>query len=189
MMITSNPGIALLAIGLEFHIKSEPFRFGFDEKELGGSAGFRERWDIEFPLDELSGQGDILPFEWISWSEKNDVALVYLGFVHHRSGYRALSAHNKKWSAVLSRVEIYGNCMEINALGACSSRYQILLGCHFVPSCYFVCHCIWEFLHFLSNVNLFLESIAVYSDVVSHAWQRMAKGTNGRITRFPVLSV
>jgi hypothetical protein len=57
------------AFGLEFDTRRGPYRLLFDEGKLRGSAGFRELWSVDFPLDQLSGQRHITRFGWINMPE------------------------------------------------------------------------------------------------------------------------
>jgi hypothetical protein len=55
-MVESNRCSAFQILGFQFDIRSEPYRLLFNEEKLRESAGSRELWSIEFPLDQLSIQ-------------------------------------------------------------------------------------------------------------------------------------
>jgi hypothetical protein len=57
-MVELNIWGAFRAIGFEFEFdtEAEPYRLLFNEEKLRQSAGFRELWLIDFPLDQLSSR-------------------------------------------------------------------------------------------------------------------------------------
>jgi hypothetical protein len=70
---TVEPNIwgAFQALGFEFEFDttSEPYRLIFNEEKLRESAGFRELWSIDFPLDQLSTRRRAARFAWIHQPE------------------------------------------------------------------------------------------------------------------------
>jgi hypothetical protein len=68
-VIRSKRWGAFQALGLEFDVKNVPYGLLFDEIKLRESAGFQERWSIDFPLDHLSGQQRTARFGWINKPE------------------------------------------------------------------------------------------------------------------------
>jgi hypothetical protein len=68
-MIWPNTWGAFRALGFEFDVRNVPYRLLFDEIKLRESAGFRELWSVDFPLDQLSGRRSIIRFGWINKPE------------------------------------------------------------------------------------------------------------------------
>jgi hypothetical protein len=68
-MIRHNIWGAFRALGLEFDVKSVPYKLLFDEIKLRESAGFRELWSVDFPLGQISGRRRIARFGWINKAE------------------------------------------------------------------------------------------------------------------------
>ena len=55
-----------IGFGFGFDTESEPYRLLFDGEKLRQSAGFRELWSIDFPLDQLSSRRQNARFGWIN---------------------------------------------------------------------------------------------------------------------------
>jgi hypothetical protein len=78
-MVEPNVCGAFQAIGsefefeFEFDIEVEPYRLLFNEENLRQSAGLREWWPIDFPMDQLSSwrqrQRQNVRFRWINKQE------------------------------------------------------------------------------------------------------------------------
>jgi hypothetical protein len=62
---------AFQALGFEFEFDttSKPYRLLFNEEKLRESAGFRELWSIDFPLDQVSTRRRAAKFGWINRPE------------------------------------------------------------------------------------------------------------------------
>jgi hypothetical protein len=66
-MLELNIWGAFQALGFEFEFDqtNEPYRLSFNEEKLRESAGFRELWSIDLPLDQLCCQLDDVPLNLV----------------------------------------------------------------------------------------------------------------------------
>jgi hypothetical protein len=64
-MVPPNIWGAFCALGPEFDMTREPYRFLFDEGKMRGSADFEELSSVDFRLDRLSGRRPTARFRWI----------------------------------------------------------------------------------------------------------------------------
>lgn len=64
-----NIWAAFGAIGVEFDVTQTPYRVIFHPEKLQESKGFKELWDIDFPLDALSTRRRRSPFGWLNKPE------------------------------------------------------------------------------------------------------------------------
>jgi hypothetical protein len=65
-MIQSNIRGAFEALGFKYDTRTDPYRLLINEKKLRESAGFRELWSLDFPLDGLSSRRRAARFGWIN---------------------------------------------------------------------------------------------------------------------------
>jgi hypothetical protein len=72
-MTMSEPNIwgAFRGIGVKYSVVEGVQRVSLDEMTLRESEGFKESWDINFPLAKLSPKSQICRFRWIKEPEQN----------------------------------------------------------------------------------------------------------------------
>jgi hypothetical protein len=62
-------GFQALGFEFEFDTTSWPYRLLFNEEKPRESAGFRELWSLDFPLDQLSTRRRAARLGWINQPE------------------------------------------------------------------------------------------------------------------------
>jgi hypothetical protein len=71
-MVEDNIRGAFTMTGFSFNINTEPYTLAFEEEKLRQSGGFREIWDLNFPLENMSARRRRSKFGWINeeeWSQ------------------------------------------------------------------------------------------------------------------------
>jgi hypothetical protein len=88
-------GVQASGFEFEFHTEAEPYRLLFNEEKLRQSEGFRERWSIDCPLDQLSSRRQNARFDWINKQESSDLAQTDVSFINQVPRYGRVSENEK----------------------------------------------------------------------------------------------
>jgi hypothetical protein len=67
--VLDNVQNAFKMLGFEFNIAKSPYTLLLREEKLRGSQGFREIWNADYPLDQLSKRRREARYEWINQNE------------------------------------------------------------------------------------------------------------------------
>jgi hypothetical protein len=118
MMMGPNIWAAFRGIGVKYSVVDGVERVSFDEMTLRENEAFKELWDIDFPVGNLSPRRQSCKFGWINEPESNDIGIRFRISV---TGLQDIPVRKnpKKWhSSLIHRIFVFTHGISIVIISA-----------------------------------------------------------------------